>query len=169
MDQKQFEEMCYQLGECVKHADAATADKRTQLIETEYQPIVLTKYHAKPSLCLDCGKQQPDRISQTHAFKGIGWKSWCNMCKLSRQPGTDYFGLKPKIEPAPEPILLSPPKPQLEPIEISPTSDSVVEFVEQVIVRDYHESVIREFVRIPIDPQPEPNDVPGPDNAIHTD
>ena len=179
MDQKKFEEVCYSLGQCVKHAEAKSADKRTQLVESKEQPLVLIKYYAKPMTCVDCGKDKPDRISQTHTFKGVGWKSWCDMCKLSRQPGTDYFGLKRPVETqepeviVPEPLPKPKPQQHSEPqsvtIENVPISDSGVGFVGQVIVKDYHESVIREFVRTPAIPPLDASGVQEPDNAIHTD
>ena len=181
MDQKKFEEICYELGECVRHADAATADKRTQLVETDSQPIVIKKLKPLPSTCADCGKDQPDRISQTHALKPAGWKSWCNMCKLSRQPGTDYFGIKPKepeeVKPnrlgpreelLPKPILPQHPEPLSTTIETVASEHSPGDFVEQVVVKHYHESVIREFVRTPVESQPEQCDAPEPDSVVRT-
>ena len=157
MEQKKFEEICRSLGECVKHSEALSADKRTQLVETEYQPIVLTKLHPKPGVCADCNKYQYDRVSQLHTLKSSGWRSWCNACKLSRLPGNDYFGAKPVpvTEPS-QPELL---EPQSKPIEIVPIVEPEQDFVVEVIVRDSRESLIREFVRTPVIPPTDQYDV----------
>ena len=180
MDQKKLEEICYELGECVRHADARSVDKRVQLVETESQPIVIKRLKPKAETCGDCGREHHDRIVQLHVLKPAGWKTWCDACKLSRQPGTDYFGIKPKSDPAKpnhlgprEELLPKPSQPQhQEPI--STTIETVAsehclgDYVEQVVVRHYHESVIREFVRNPVEPQLDQCDAPGSDSVVRT-
>jgi len=177
MDQKKFEELCYQLGNCVRHADAATADSRTKLTEGESHPVVIKSLKPAPHTCEDCDRELPDRKVRTHTLKPTGWRSHCSSCNQVRQPGNNYYGqrdpalpsrlgVRPELllEPIPEPLL----EPQLDTIESDSTTDTVVQYVEQVIVRDCHESLIREFVKIPVNLLPDSGDAQEPGSEVRT-
>lgn len=183
MDPKKLEEFCRQHGEVVRHADARSVDKRVHLEETESQPIVVKRLLPLPHDCEDCGKSLPDRKVRSHYKKGDGWRSHCSGCNRSRQPGSDTYGqvavvkveegikpnrLGPREELLPVPIQPQHPEPLSTTIETSPTSDSEVEFVEQVVVRDYHESVITEYSRIPVLSQHQLCDAPDSDSVVRT-
>lgn len=182
MDQKKLEEFCYQHAECFRHADARTADKRVQLTESDSQPVVVKRLLPLPHNCEDCGRSLPDRKVRSHYLKPEGWRSHCSGCNRMRQPGSDVFGqttgvkasergvnrLGPRPELLPEPIEQPQPVPQSIPTEVCPNGHDLVGFVEQVVVREYHGSVIKEYSRIPVCSQAPECDAPVLDNEVRT-
>lgn len=191
MDQKKLEEFCRAHAVCVKHADARTADKRTLLEETESQPLVVKRLLPAPHTCEDCGRELADRKVRSHYWKAEGWRSHCGGCNKVRQPGSTVFGqtqgvkasergvniteeekpnrLGPRPELLPVPIEQPLTDLQSDPTEVCPNGHDLVGFVEQVVVRDYHESVIKEYSRLPVCSQAPECDALMPDSEVRTD
>mgnify|MGYP003345166175 CR=1 FL=1 len=191
MDQKKLEEFCRAHAVCVKHADARNADSRTKLEESPEQPIVVKELLPLPHDCEDCGRSLADRKKRTHTYTDKGWRSHCSGCNKARVPGSDVFGqtkgvkaserginineeekvnrLGPRPELLPVPIEQPQPDLQSDPIEVCPNGHDLVGFVEQVVVRDYHESVIKEYSRLPVCSQAPECDALTPDSEVRTD
>lgn len=179
MDQKTLEEFCRAHAECIRHADARSADSRTRLQESDSQPIVIMRLLPRPHECEECGRELRDRKLRTHTRRADGWRSHCSGCNRVRQPGSSVFGqttgvraadrgvnrLGPREELLPEPKQPQTPEPQSGPIEHAP----IVDFVDSVIVRDYPESLITEYVSRPIEIRPQSSDAPGLDSEVRKD
>lgn len=180
MDPKIFRARLEEIAVVVQHADALTADKRRVLQEREDQPLIAVKIRDRPCVCMDCGLTLANSPVRNHERRNRGWRSHCTGCNRVRQPGTDYFGQSPDAEPkrnrlGPRPELLPPPsQPQQQDCQSSTTASDpsepvVVGYVEQVVEREYPESVIKEYSRTPIFAQPGESCAPVADNEVRKD
>ena len=182
MNKQEFERIIQSLGECVRHADALTADRRVHLEPGETQPLVLKKLHPKPSQCGDCDRDLPDRRYCSHSLKSQGWRSHCSSCNLVRQAGNDYWGQSQRAEaikrlgvrpdllvPEEETMPASCPELQLDTTESDSNEPLVLGFEHLVVVKEYPESVIKEFRRIPIYAPADQSGAPEPGSEVHKD
>lgn len=180
MDPKIFRARLEEIAVVVQHADALTADKRRRLVEREDQPLIVVKLLDQPCVCTDCGLTLTKNPVRNHSRRNRGWRTHCDGCNRVRQPGTDYFGQRADRDEranrlGPRPELLPPPsQPQQQDCQSAttasdPTAPVVVGFVEEVVEREYPESVIKEYLRTPIFAQPDQSCVPAADNATRKD
>jgi len=169
MDRKLFKKLLSQVAKIESRADGG--DRRSKVSETNTTyPVVIVKLIDKPGVCADCGRVCDHAPGRDFAWRQRRWHERCRVCKFARDPGTGQFapaGSQAVILREPEPSPPPQPEPQLDTIETLPSEPDLVEYVEQVVVRDYHEFVIKEYSRCPVEPQPDQGDAPDFDNGSH--
>ena len=163
MDPKLFREKLQTYAEVEVKSDAVPADN---------DPLIIVRLHDCPCECQDCGLELARPPRRNHYLKNAGWRTFCTGCGLSRQPGQEEFGyiqtrrdrqrdsnvshLGPREELLIEPM----PQPQIDHQSIPTEPAPIVVTVDSVIVREYPESLIREFVSHQVEIQPQSNDAP---------
>ena len=162
MDPERLLQHCRALGTVVQNADAGRQPKQAAKENIATHPIVITAWLPKQTQCDECDCVVKDRIHRLHRLQPQGWRSHCMACNLWRLPGTTRYGApQPSVEPqCPQTPAVDPMPPQLtepqsSPTEVVPSEPVVHGFVQQVVVTDCHEFVIKEYLQIPILSQPE--------------
>jgi len=166
MDRKLFKKLLSRLATIESRADGG--DRRSKVSETNTTyPVVIVKLLDKPCVCADCGRVCDHAPGRDYAWRQRRWHERCRVCKFARDPGTGQFapaGSQAVILREPEPSLPPQPEPQLDTIETLPSEPDLVKYVDQVVVQECHEFVIKEYLRLPVEPQPDPGVALDSDN-----
>jgi hypothetical protein len=162
MDQKKLLQHCKSLARVVQNADAGRQPKRAAKEDIATHPFVITAWLPRETQCDECDRVVTHRIHRLHRLQPTGWRSHCMACNLWRLPGTTHYGAPQVIaqpalceSPAVDPMPAQQSACQSHPTEVAPSEPAVAGFVEQVVVTECHEFVIKEYLQIPISSQPE--------------
>lgn len=165
MDPKLFRQKIEQYAEVEIKSDAVPADN---------DPLIVVRLLDNPCDCPDCGIGLKRPPTQNHYLKSAGWRTYCSSCGLSRAPGREEFGYiatrrerQREVDSkfnhlgVREELLLEPMPQQHQDCQLCPTEPAPnVVTVDSVIVREYPESLIREFVSRQVEIQPQRDDAP---------
>lgn len=114
--------------------------------------------------CSDCERVFEGAPERSFSRRAGEWREHCGGCNSYRNARTGEF------EPRFKSKAVRPTKPLPTPAQQSPQPEpeSIVCFHRQVIERDCHGSLIREYVDHPVEIQLFPDVVPEPDSAVRT-
>lgn len=181
MDQNKFEKLISEHYEYKRDTDGTRNCRKKEVINSTF-PLVVTK-KKEPTPCEDCGKPLASGTEKKFNLRNKEWTERCANCRRLRDKVSGEMRYLHEITrlPVGRPRLESDaistddlPKllPQLQELQSTTTetvtiSDQNDGFVEQVIERECHEFLIREYSRIPVESQPDSDDAQDSDNEAH--
>lgn len=183
MDDKKLEQFLKQYYEIRRNIDGAR-DKRCKDPDNESHPITIIDRLPRKINCRDCNKELESGERRKFLAKNKEWVEGCADCRRFRDKNSNlmmFMHELPKtvarpLKPASEVIQQdeTPEIPQPQPESQSTTTETVTILhqpdgsVVQVIERDCHESLIREYSTLPAFSQTDQCDAQELDNEAHT-
>ena len=167
MEQKRFEQLVSQVADVeLRPRDRPTLSASGEhWLTQDTGGMKIRSLRLPHRQCGDCERVFEGAPQRSFSRRAGQWREHCAGCNSYRDPRTGEF------EPRFKSKAVKPTKPQPTPAQQSPLSEpeSIVCFHRQVVERECHGSLIREYVNHPVEIQLLPGVVLDSDSAVHTD
>lgn len=167
MEQKRFEQLVSQVAdiELRPRDQPVLSDTGEHWLSQDTGGMKIRNLRMPPRKCADCDRVFEGAPTRSFSRRGGQWREHCAGCNSYRDRVTGQFESRLKS------IALRPTKPLPTPAPQSPRTEPETTFCvhQQVIERDCHESLIREYVSHPVEIQLFPNVFLEPDSEVRKD